>query len=191
MVRPETDRKGWHSHKTHIDGAVALITSGRRRLFRSKISRELFLSIRELMVSTKFGVTEQQLTFVRQSNILGPQKHPTVEYTGGLIESQKKKSHKDMLCSISMWPSFARITTKLQPYRRKRLAIPKLLLNFSQGQNNSRSNIGIGKKAKPRVGNLQRSLGSITRTRWILLHQKHFREGSKHSQISRPHTDTT
>ena len=72
-----------------------------------------FKDLLMLMLSTKVGVTEQPLTFVRQSNTLGPQKHLIVEHTGGLIESQKKKSHKDMLCPIYMWPSFARITTKL------------------------------------------------------------------------------
>ncbi|KAE9375062.1 hypothetical protein N431DRAFT_534079 [Stipitochalara longipes BDJ] len=55
LLHPETDLKGWHSH---IDGAVALITSGRRRLFRSETSRELFLSIRELMTIEYIGMSK-------------------------------------------------------------------------------------------------------------------------------------
>ena len=127
MVRPEIDLKGWHSH---IDGAVALITWGRRKLFRREISRELFLAVRELMVRVKVGMKVQLLTFDRQLNTLGPQKHPTVGSTGGSIESRKMKSRQNTVYSISMWRSSARITTKLQLCHPKQLATPKLWLNF-------------------------------------------------------------
>jgi hypothetical protein len=85
-VYPETNIRGWHSH---VDGAVALITSGRRRLFRSETSRELFLSIRELMVKAYLQRTELLLIFVSQLNTSEPQKPQRREYIGKHPKSLK------------------------------------------------------------------------------------------------------
>jgi hypothetical protein len=80
MAPPDTELKGWHSH---IDGAVALITSGRRRLFRSDTSRQLFLAVRELMVRPARRMAGQLLTSIRPLSTSGCRKHLPVGFTGG------------------------------------------------------------------------------------------------------------